>query len=111
MHLSPVQEFALELVLVGEARDKGRDALHDFKMAVVGADPKKYIPIVYPEWLVKRDAEITTEDIEDSQGEWVFEDDTPLTQEEIEATLADLMTGEMELGADEAALYDDDWNE
>lgn len=66
-------------MLLLEARDEGKRLTHDFKMAVISANPATYIPVVFPEWQDKEEpkkviTEITDEDLTDSGGEWTFTD-------------------------------------
>lgn len=99
-----------------EARDKSRSAVDDFKLAMVAADPVRYIPVAFPEWMVKTDDQITTEDLEESQGEWTFQED--LSQEEIEQVLADLqaqnivtLTGDDLMGEGPEIDLGPDWDD
>lgn len=106
----------MNLVLVMEAREKNRTAVEEFKLAMVSADPLRYIPMVYPEWMVKSDDEITTKDLQESEGEWTFEQD--MSQEEIEQVLADLraqnivtLTGDDLVGEGPEIDLGPDWDE
>lgn len=101
--------------MLAEAREKNVALVDAFKLAVISADPDRYIPLSYPEWMVKRDDEITTEDLEESAGEWKFEQ-TDVSLEDIEATLAELLADNtISLGPDidgeAAATHWDEWDD
>jgi len=88
-HLSRAQEFALDLILVSEAREQQQKMSDAFKLAVISADPGRYIPIVYPGWTSKTDEEITDKDFKESAGDWTFTEG--LDKQSVEETLDDLM--------------------
>lgn len=48
-HLSRVQRRAVELVMMLEAKEKGRDRTEAFKQALLSHDPQRYLPRLYPE--------------------------------------------------------------
>lgn len=89
-HLSRVQEYALDLLMIAEARDNSRKMTEEFKRAILSADPGRFIPLLYPEWAVKGDADITDEDLVESEGEWKFET-TNFDPEDADAMLASLL--------------------
>lgn len=99
LHISPVQEAALELLLVDEERLKAASFVERFKLAVLGHDPKRWLPVLFPGWVKEgephrpSDAEVvdaTTEDLSDTEGTWIFED-SEVTPEEAERALAEML--------------------
>jgi hypothetical protein len=93
--------------MVAEAREKSWLMGEEFKRAIISADPGRFIPLMYPEWGVKTDQDITDDDIRESEGEWKFKD-TAVTPEEAERLLTELMasnvislTGDDVLGSDD----------
>lgn len=112
-HLSRVQKYALDLVLILEAREKNLALTDAFKMAVISADPGHFIPLTYPEWGTRVDDQITEKDLDDSAGEWSFTGEAPSVAE-IEATLADLLANDtITLGGPDLdeVQADDGWDE
>lgn len=76
LKLSPVQEFAVELALLLDDRDKAKDRAERFKMALIGHDPTFWVEKFYAEQLgVERfETKPQTEDVDmaDTTGTWVM---------------------------------------
>lgn len=84
----------MELILVAEERTKADNFFERFKLAVVGADPQKWLPEMFPEW-IRKDIEEHIEDpaqidLGDTEGTWVFEDQD-VTPEEAERAFAEAL--------------------
>ncbi len=94
-----MQQYALELTLIRDARqerDRQADAL---KLALVSNNPK-LLPVLYPEWKkaskkadqeskVYVQVEGSEADLQDTTGEWKFEDE--VSAEEAQEMLAMLL--------------------
>ena len=77
MHVSEVQDAAVEVLLVMEERLRTTSFVERFKLAVVSADPKWWIPKMFPEWSApsERVVENTEDlDLDEENVEWVFEE-------------------------------------
>lgn len=72
--MSPVQVFALDLVMIEDsytdATLRGHELTYAIKNALLaaGADPAK----VYPETTQRKEDEVTDEDIDKPEGSWKF---------------------------------------
>lgn len=83
LHLSPVQDAAVELLLIAEERLKAESFSERFKMAVISADPVRWVPEMYPQWVKNSEPEeeVGVEDFDlADDGDpttWVFEDVDP----------------------------------
>ena len=87
--LSRVQDFALDLVLVAESRTQAVQTSEAFKLAVISADPARFIPLVYPEWSTSEN--ITEDDLAESEGSWAFPDLPDFSPEDADALLDRLL--------------------
>lgn len=86
-----MQQYALELVMVAEARDSRKQSEEDFKRAILSANPEKYMPILWPDAVRKAVTvhDVQEQDLEDSAGTWQMPEGVdPMEAEQI---LADLM--------------------
>ena len=95
IHLSPVQDYAVELLLISEERNKVQDFVDQFRLTMIGHDPGTWIPEMFPEWGQGRTEEVIVTDLEDfdfsdTRGEWVFTED--VTPEEAEAIMAEMLS-------------------
>jgi hypothetical protein len=92
-HLSPVQWAAIELMLVLEAKEKAEAFTDDFRLAAVSADPARFVPLMFPEWMNKDEEVRTSEDaeaiIEGTSGSFKFTEQ--ITPEEAERALAEML--------------------
>ncbi len=108
-----VQEYALDLVILAEARSKTEERMEQFKLAMISYDPK-FIKVMYPEWAKKVEEnkverEVTEADLEDTTGEWKFTDQ--VSPEDAEAILQSFLTNPTGsfTGADLGAHDEEGW--
>lgn len=92
--MSPPQEFAAELLLIGGEREKVEDLTERLKLSLISHDPARFIPMVFPDWVAGVDEQEPPEEVSGSAdpfdpGETVFTQD--MTQEEAEAMLEEVM--------------------
>lgn len=71
--------------MVAEARQRAEDFGERFKLAVITADPKRFIPLMFPEWQKKPEEE----DDLDEGGTYRFTE--PVDPAEAERVLQDLL--------------------
>lgn len=110
--MSRVQEYALELVMVGEERRKAQDFIDKIKMSVISHDPAFWIDRLFPRWRQGEDSNEVDlsqvdldEALEDSDVEWTFDQVDP---KEAERMLAELMASRGgTLSADD---LDEEWS-
>lgn len=83
-----MQDNSLDLVMLLDRRDQAREFDRRFKLAVVSANPGRYVRQMFPEWFPPEEVG-ADDDLADTSGTWKFES-TP-SPEEAERILAQML--------------------
>lgn len=105
-----VQEYALEVSLILEERQKVSDFRDRLKMALVAHDPEVYSRRMFPDWFTSESGpkiEVPVEDFhpDATEGEWKFTSEA--NEEEVMDVLRSLGQIPVRIGGDE--VLDGGW--
>jgi hypothetical protein len=90
LYVSPIQEFAVEILIVSEDRARAKDFFDRVRTAIAGADPANNLKTVFPEWFIEEVGQDET--LEDTEGEWVFDE---VDSDQAMSLLEQMAQGEM----------------